>query len=89
MVLRDEGFVVLWHDRGLPGLAAAAKLRPQVILFDVGLPDTDGRAVLRVLRATRTARRNGRDHARAYCAACAIGASAATTARPERPASAG
>ena len=56
MVLRDEGFAVLWHDRGLPGLAAAAKLRPQVILLDVGLPATDGRAVLSALRANpRTA----------------------------------
>lgn len=56
VVLNDEGFAVLWHDRGLPALAAAARLQPQMILLDVGLPDTDGRAVLSALRANpRTA----------------------------------
>lgn len=56
VVLNDEGFAVLWHDRGLPALAAAARLEPQMILLDVGLPDTGGRAVLSALRANpRTA----------------------------------
>ena len=50
-VLEGEGHDVLWHKSGRDGLAAARTLRPQVVLLDLGLPDTNGRDVLRALKA--------------------------------------
>ena len=50
-VLEDEGWDVRWHMRGRPGLEEAQQLRPQMVLLDLMLPDTDGRAILRALKA--------------------------------------
>lgn len=52
--LANEGFVVAEADTGAEALrrAAAADVRPDLILLDVGLPDLDGFEVLRVLRRT-------------------------------------
>jgi PAS domain S-box-containing protein len=50
--LRLKGhFVELAHN-GVGGLALAERSRPEVILCDVGLPDIDGYAVARRLRAS-------------------------------------
>jgi two-component system OmpR family response regulator len=48
--LRYEGFVPLVAARGREALAAAADLRPDVIVLDVMLPDLDGFEVARQLR---------------------------------------
>ena len=50
-VLEDEGHTVLWHMSGRDGLTAARTLRPQMVLLDLGLPDTHGLDVLRALKA--------------------------------------
>ena len=50
-VLEGEGHDVLWHKSGRDGLAAARTLRPQMVLLDLGLPDTHGLDVLRALKA--------------------------------------
>ena len=50
-VLEDEGHTVLWHMSGRDGLAAARTLSPQMVLLDLGLPDTHGLDVLRALKA--------------------------------------
>ena len=43
VVLEAEGFVVVGEAlNGLDGIAAAAKLGPDVVLVDVTLPDIDG-----------------------------------------------
>ena len=46
--LRREGFAV---DRVATGLAALEAAEPDLVLLDVGLPDTDGFAVCRELRS--------------------------------------
>ena len=50
-VLEDEGHTVLWHMSGRDGLRAARTLRPQMVLLDLGLPDTHGLDVLRALKS--------------------------------------
>jgi two-component system, sensor histidine kinase len=44
---------------GVTALAAAAELRPDVALIDIGLPDLDGYEVARRLRASPGGRRMG------------------------------
>jgi CheY-like chemotaxis protein len=36
---------------GLSGIAQARRLRPEIVLCDIGLPDMDGYAVARTIRA--------------------------------------
>ena len=51
-LLRDSGHHVVGEAAtGTQGLEAAARLRPQAVLLDVGLPDMDGFAVAAGLTA--------------------------------------
>ena|SRR5437870_5909449 len=50
LIKRRGHDVRIAHD-GETGLSAARAFRPQVIFLDIGLPDTDGYAVARRLRA--------------------------------------
>jgi two-component system KDP operon response regulator KdpE len=49
--LSAAGYDVLRADNGAEGLRLAATRAPGVVLLDLGLPDMDGHAVLRDLRA--------------------------------------
>jgi two-component system, OmpR family, response regulator len=49
--LRDEGFVVHGVATGQELLARANGVPPDVLIIDVGLPDSDGRDVCQALRA--------------------------------------
>jgi len=49
-VLSTEGFSLHEAEGGHAGLAAAATVRPDVILLDLGLPDIDGIEVIRRIR---------------------------------------
>lgn len=51
LLLEDLGHEVTVALTGAEGLAAAREQRPAVVLCDVGLPDLDGHAVARDLRA--------------------------------------
>lgn len=48
--LRANGFQVIEADSARQGLSQAAGRNPEVILLDLGLPDRDGREVIRDLR---------------------------------------
>lgn len=49
-LLESEGFRVVGQaGTGASGIAATEELRPEVVLLDVGLPDTDGFEVARRL----------------------------------------
>jgi two-component system KDP operon response regulator KdpE len=50
IVLEAEGYRVLEAESGQQGLSDIALRRPDVVLLDLGLPDMDGRAVLKRMR---------------------------------------
>jgi CheY-like chemotaxis protein len=50
-LLEQHGHRVLHADDGLLGLEMAARLRPDLILLDIQLPDMDGHAVARALKS--------------------------------------
>ncbi len=50
-VLRGEGFSVTAVDSGAAAVEAAERLRPDIVLLDLGLPDMDGLDVGRAVRA--------------------------------------
>ena len=52
--LRDRGHVVTSAGTALAGLQLAVEERPDLVVLDLGLPDLDGRELLRMLRAVST-----------------------------------
>ena len=51
-VLEMDGFEVVGEAAsGLEGVSEAARLRPQIVLLDIGLPDIDGVEVARRITA--------------------------------------
>lgn len=54
MVLERKGCAVEAVHTGADALAAYERLRPHVVLMDLGLPDIDGATVARKLRARDT-----------------------------------
>ena len=54
VALEGAGYEIHEADAGQPGLQAAAIVRPDVILLDLGLPDLDGLTVLKRLREWST-----------------------------------
>ncbi len=50
IVLEQDHYRVLESESGRQGLSDVALRRPEVVLLDLGLPDTDGLAVLKRLR---------------------------------------
>src|SRR6195952_5091024 len=49
--LTERGYAVSSASTAMAGLQLAVTERPDVVLLDLGLPDLDGREVLRMLRA--------------------------------------
>lgn len=49
-VLREKGYAVEGASTGTDGLEKVASVRPQVMILDMRLPDTDGLSVLRRVR---------------------------------------
>src|SRR3569833_3260005 len=49
--LTERGHVVASAGTAMEGLKLAVAEKPDVLLLDLGLPDTDGREMLRMLRA--------------------------------------
>ena len=49
-VLKASGYAVELASTGADGLERAAAVRPQVMILDMRLPDTDGLSVLRRVR---------------------------------------
>ena len=49
--LRDRGHAVSSAGTALDGLRSAVEDRPDLVVLDLGLPDLDGRELLRMLRA--------------------------------------
>ncbi len=54
LTLESAGFKVLKAETGEEGIRRAASDRPDIIVLDLGLPDKDGKAVLKELRAWAT-----------------------------------
>lgn len=52
MYLAREGFGVHVESTGAGALAAVRSMRPVAVILDIGLPDMDGQAVCRQLRAS-------------------------------------
>lgn len=52
-LLEHEGHVVYEANDGAEGIEAAARLKPDVVLIDIGLPHLDGYQVAQALRADR------------------------------------
>jgi CheY-like chemotaxis protein len=50
MMLEWEGYEVLVTDSGAIGLETALKMRPDVIICDIGMPGMNGLEVLQALR---------------------------------------
>jgi two-component system KDP operon response regulator KdpE len=50
IALEANGYRVYETDRGGAAVQEAARLRPDVVILDIGLPDMDGLEVLRRLR---------------------------------------
>ncbi len=50
-VLADLGFDVVATRTAMEGLDSIVQLRPDVVVLDLGLPDLDGRELLRMIRA--------------------------------------
>jgi two-component system, OmpR family, response regulator PrrA len=49
--LEERGYATVSAGTGMSGLEAAMSTGPDLVLMDLGLPDVDGREVLRMLRA--------------------------------------
>jgi DNA-binding response OmpR family regulator len=49
--LTEQGYAVASADNAMAGLKLAVAERPDVVILDLGLPDLDGRELLRMLRA--------------------------------------
>jgi CheY-like chemotaxis protein len=49
-ILREHGFIVANADSGQKALDIARRLRPQIILLDVHLPDADGRELCQQMK---------------------------------------
>jgi two-component system response regulator MprA len=49
--LREEGFAVSFADSGSHAIELAERQTPDVLVIDIGLPDTDGRDLCQALRA--------------------------------------
>ncbi len=54
LTLESAGFKVLKAETGEEGIRRAASDRPDIVVLDLGLPDMDGRAVLKELRSWAT-----------------------------------
>jgi DNA-binding response OmpR family regulator len=52
--LRERGHAVLASHNAMDGLQTALAERPDLVVLDLGLPDLDGRELLRMLRAVST-----------------------------------
>ena len=52
--LTTDGFETHWRSTGREGLECALTLRPQLILLDIGLPDSNGFEVFRSLQTRLT-----------------------------------
>jgi len=55
-VLQFHGYSTLEAETGEAGVALAREQRPALILMDVQLPGTDGRAALKILKADTNTR---------------------------------
>ena len=49
--LRERGHEVVAAETGVAGIQVVTERRPDVVVLDLGLPDVDGREVLRMVRA--------------------------------------
>jgi DNA-binding response OmpR family regulator len=49
--LAERGYATSAAGAGMPGLEAALRDRPDLVILDLGLPDVDGHQVLRMIRA--------------------------------------